>query len=182
MSTTSTQSSQSSGSEDLNPNSHGLAAGFTRSVTKVSTRARRAMLPALAMAIVCTFLALNSPADASEFLGRVEQARNAQLKNELDAYIQTLVGNHQLIKGDKGEPGQAGPIGQRGLQGLRGPQGLTGRRGPEGKEGERGETGPQGERGEKGKQGDRGDRGHQGIQGLKGDQGHHGDNGDKAEH
>ncbi|CAL7893659.1 Collagen triple helix repeat protein [Fusobacterium necrophorum subsp. funduliforme] len=68
-------------------------------------------------------------------------AEGESVKEELRNYIQK---EKSKLKGEKGEPGERGPIGEQG------PRGLTGERGPQGVQGEKGLTGPRGQKGDRG--------------------------------
>lgn len=105
------------------------------------------------------------------------------------AYTDERIAAIPVVKGDRGEKGdagergqdgaagergEAGPVGERGEQGIAGPQGPAGEIGPAGPQGDRGE---QGERGEIGPQGPAGDAGPIGPQGEKGTDGINGKDG-----
>ena len=90
------------------------------------------------------------------------------------------IGEVKGAKGDKGEPGVAGPQGPKGETGAQGPQGSKGEQGIQGPKGETGEQGPKGEQGiqgPKGETGEQGPKGEQGIQGPEGPQGPKGEQG-----
>lgn len=65
--------------------------------------------------------------------------------------------NCGTIRGEKGDPGQAGEPGAQGIPGEKGEPGAQGIPGEQGAKGEPGETGAQGEKGEPGEKGDPGD-------------------------
>lgn len=92
-----------------------------------------------------------------------------------------------LLKGDKGDTGEQGPIGPKGDQGKegavgpQGPQGEPGIQGPKGEKGDPGEPGPQGPKGDTGEQGIAGPQGPRGEQGEPGADGAVGPQGPKGE-
>lgn len=86
--------------------------------------------------------------------------------------------------GPQGEPGPAGPQGEPGPigpQGEPGPQGEIGPQGPQGVPGPQGEVGPQGPQGEPGPRGEAGPQGEPGPQGEIGPQGPQGEPGPQGE-
>ena len=87
----------------------------------------------------------------------------------------------QGLKGDTGDPGPAGPKGDTGPQGPQGEKGDTGATGPQGPKGDTGPQGPQGEKGETGATGATGPQGPKGEPGPQGPQGPKGDKGDKGD-
>ncbi|MCB1098558.1 MAG: tail fiber domain-containing protein [Verrucomicrobiae bacterium] len=83
-------------------------------------------------------------------------------------------------RGEKGDPGAAGPQGIAGAPGLKGdkgdtgatgPQGIAGAQGPKGDKGDAGAVGPAGPQGTTGAQGAKGDKGDPGPAGATGPQG-----------
>lgn len=91
-----------------------------------------------------------------------------------DANIEIVL---DMIGGEQGEMGPAGPRGEAGQQGEPGPQGEVGPQGPQGEPGPQGEVGPQGPQGEPGPRGEAGPQGEPGPQGEIGPQGPQGEPG-----
>lgn len=54
---------------------------------------------------------------------------------------QSIIGNIDFLKGEKGDKGDMGPQGPKGETGPQGPKGDTGPQGPQGEKGEKGDTG-----------------------------------------
>lgn len=116
---------------------------------------------------------ITATASVDDTVGTPEVTVTKQTKEDVTNFDFAFTG----IKGEKGEPGEAGAPGPKGDPGETGAQGPAGERGPQGPAGERGPQGPAGEQGPKGDTGATGPRGPKGDPGKDGAPGANGKDG-----